>query len=47
MHRQEQTPLSERQGSVSITVQPQVHSFFSFFKALKQKPSLVAKRKLK
>ncbi len=44
MHRPEQTPLLEQQGSLSTTVQ---FSFFSSFKALKLKPSLVAKRKLK
>lgn len=45
MHRQEQTPLLERQGSLSTTVQS--ISFFSSFKALKRKPLLVTKRKQK
>ena len=45
MHRQKQTPLLEHQGSLSTT--PQSLSFFSSFKALKQKLFLVTKRKQK
>lgn len=45
MHRQEQTPLFEHQGSLGTSVQSL--SFFSSFKALKRKPSLVTKRKQK
>jgi integral membrane sensor domain MASE1 len=45
MHRQKQTPVLEHQGSLSTTLQSL--SFFSSFKALKRKPSLVTKRKQK